>query len=186
MCYVISSESRKEAGKINSRENFIRLVNQYQNLVFSICLKHTGDYFVAEDLAQETFLSAYAHMEDFDGEQEKAWICRIASNKAIDYLRQAARKSIPTAEEDMPEEATATENEPLQTYLNKEVLEEVEKKCNALSEPYKTIAVQHFLLGKKANEIADLQGQNLKTIQTQIYRAREMLRKTIRKEDLTA
>ncbi|MCR5319676.1 MAG: RNA polymerase sigma factor, partial [Lachnospiraceae bacterium] len=107
MCYVISSESRKEAGKINSRENFIRLVNQYQNLVFSICLKHTGDYFVAEDLAQETFLSAYAHMEDFDGEAEKAWICRIASNKSIDYLRQAARKSIPTAEEDMPEEATA-------------------------------------------------------------------------------
>ena len=54
-------------GKIDSRENFIRLINQYQNLVFSICLRLTGDYFAAEDLTQETFIAAYGHLHEFDG-----------------------------------------------------------------------------------------------------------------------
>ena len=59
--------------KIDSKENFIRLVRQYQNLVFSICLKLTGEYFAAEDLTQETFLSAYRHLENFDGQAEKVY-----------------------------------------------------------------------------------------------------------------
>ena len=53
--FVILYESRMEVEKIDSKENLIRLVEQYQNLIFSICLKLTGDYFTAEDLTQETF-----------------------------------------------------------------------------------------------------------------------------------
>ena len=81
--------------KIGSQDNFIRLINQYQNLIFSICLKLTGDYFAAEDLTQETFLSAFKYIDSFDGQSEKAWICRIASNKAIDYLKSAKRREVP-------------------------------------------------------------------------------------------
>ena len=74
-------------------------MNQYGNLVFSICLKTTGDYFASEDLAQETFIAAYKAYDSFDGSNEKAWICRIAGNKSIDYLRSAERRSVPTADE---------------------------------------------------------------------------------------
>ena len=59
----------------------------------------TGDYFVSEDIAQETFISAYKHFEDFDGNNEKAWICRIATNKCIDYLKSSARRIIPETED---------------------------------------------------------------------------------------
>ncbi|MFR6393486.1 MAG: RNA polymerase sigma factor [Roseburia sp.] len=58
------------------QEPFTQMVHKYQNLVFSICVKMTGDYFAAEDLTQETFLSAYRHKEEFDGKNEKAWLCR--------------------------------------------------------------------------------------------------------------
>ena len=80
--------------KIDSRENLIRLIEQYQNLVFSICLKMTGDYFTAEDLAQDTFIAVYKNFDRFDGNNEKTWICRIATNKCIDYLKAAARKEV--------------------------------------------------------------------------------------------
>ena len=90
----------KEVENIDVKENLIRLVQQYQNLIFSICLKLTGDYFTAEDLTQETFVLAYQHYEDFDGRDEKAWLCRIASNKCVDYQRAAARRMIPTTQED--------------------------------------------------------------------------------------
>ncbi len=53
--------------KINSNDNFIRLINQYQNLIFSICLKLTGDYFTAEDMTQEMFLAAYKNYESLMG-----------------------------------------------------------------------------------------------------------------------
>lgn len=168
--------------EIDSRQNFIRLVKEYQNLVFSICLKLTGDYFAAEDLTQETFLSAYRHINQFDGKDEKAWICRIASNKCIDYQREAARRSLPTSEEEFPVLPAAPKEEPFEQYRNKEVLLELRRCIQKLKPPYDKIARMHFLENLPAKTIAKQTGSNLKTVQTQIYRAREMLKKSYRKE----
>lgn len=168
--------------KIDSKENLIRLINQYQNLIFSICLKLTGDYFAAEDLTQETFLSAYKYIDTFDGQSEKAWICRIASNKAIDYLKAAKRREVPTMQEDMQGEMAANEADPLQKVINREVMEEMIERCAALKHPYCDVAVEHFIKGKSAKEIAMQSNIPLNTIQTRLYRAREMLRTTMDKE----
>ena len=107
--------------KIGSKENLIRLINQYQNLIFSICLKLTGDYFVAEDLTQETFVSAFQHWNEFDGNFEKAWLCRIASNKCIDYNRAKARKIILLEKEEIDMEMDSDKEDPLKKVLNQEI-----------------------------------------------------------------
>lgn len=169
--------------KIDSRENLIRLINQYQNLVFSVCLKLTGDYFTSEDITQDTFITAYQHYDEFDGNSEKAWICRIASNKCIDWQRAAARRNVAMAPEDMPDVASA-DSEPLGKILNKEVVQQFNDCLNVLEEPYKSVAIEHFVNGKTAREISEHKGIGLKTIQTQIYRSKEMLKKAMRKEDL--
>ncbi len=171
-------------GNIDSKDNFIRLIEQYQNLVFSICLKMTGDYFAAEDLAQETFISAYKHLGEFDGQSEKAWLCRIAGNKCIDYHRAAARRMVPTAEDEIPEEKLKTADTPLQTVLNRQVMEELRKCCEELQEPYKAVALMHFWEGRTAKEIAERTGIGINTVQTRIYRAREKLKISYRKEML--
>ena len=168
---------------IDSKENFIKLIKQYQNLVFSICLKLTGDYFAAEDLTQETFLSAYQHLGNFDGQAEKAWLCRIASNKCVDYLRAADRRVVPVAEEELPEQESE-QDEPLRQVLNKEILEELAAGCEALKSPYREVARKHFVEGLTAGEIATATETGLSTIKTQIYRARELLRKSLGKEML--
>lgn len=174
----------KEVEKIDAKDNLIRLIRQYQNLIFSICLKLTGDYFAAEDLTQETFLSAFQHQEGFDGKDEKAWLCRIASNKCVDYQRAAARRMIPATEEELPQECMIDHDEPLQKVLNHAILEELKTCCEALPPPYKQIALQYFLEGKTAKEIAEQSKVSVHTIQTQIYRAREKLKKSYRKEML--
>lgn len=168
--------------KTNSRDNLIRLIDQYQNLVFSVCLKLTGDYFTAEDITQETFLAAYQHWDRFDGESEKAWLCRIAGNKCIDWRRAAARRNISTDPEEMPE--IEASDEPMRKILNKEVMEQFDDCLKKLEEPYRSVAIEHFKNGKTAKAIALEKGMGVKTIQTQIYRAKEMLKKSIRKEDL--
>ena len=168
--------------KIDSKENFIRLVKQYQNLVFSICLKLTGDYFAAEDLTQDTFLAAYQHLEEFDGREEKAWICRIASNKCVDYLRSAARRVVPTEEEELQVTAGISREEPLGLVLNQELLAQLNTACEALKSPYREVALAHFAEGKTAMEIAKQNGIGVNTVKTRLYRARDMLKKSLGKE----
>ena len=176
------NESTGEVEKIDSKDNFIRLLNQYQNLIFSVCLKLTGDYFVAEDLTQETFLSAYQHQEQIPKEAEKAWLCRIASNKCIDYLRAAARKNVPMDEEEIHMLELPAKEEPLRQMLNREILSELESCCNALAPPYKKVAIAHFVEGKTAKEIAQELHIGINTVKSQIQRSREMLKKSYRKE----
>ena len=180
--------------KTEAKENLIRWMDEYKNLVFSICLRMTGDYFTAEDIAQETFLSAYMHIEQFDGNNEKAWLCRIAANKCTDYLRSAAAKTLPTADDEMPlpVEGSATTvsssvgADPAEIYETSDVMNSFTRCCEDLPEGYSEVAIKHFIRGKTAREIAEENGDNLKTIQTRIYRAKEMLKKNYRKEWLEA
>ena len=44
---------------ITEKQYLEYLITQYQNLIYSICLKSVGNPFDAEDLTQEVFLSAY-------------------------------------------------------------------------------------------------------------------------------
>lgn len=171
-------------GKIDTEENLISLIKQYQNLVFSICLRFTGDYFTAEDLTQETFLAAYRQLPEIEEGARKTWICRIATNKCIDYNRSASRRAVPVSEEEFSDRGASEREEPLKKVMNREVMDELERCCVNLSPPYRDIAIMHYLQGKTAKEIAEQSGTGLKTVQSQIYRAREMLRKSFRKEML--
>lgn len=171
-------------GRIECEALFEQWIDEYQSLILSICFKMTKDYFAAQDLTQDTFLSAYEHLKGFDGENEKAWLCRIASNKCIDYTRRAGRRQIPMEDVQMevfPSETGRPEEEALESSVRRELLEN----CKKLKPPYDEIAYQYFYLEKKPDEIAAEQGKKPKTVQTQIYRAREMLRRLYRRERLT-
>lgn len=170
----------REVDQINSRQ-LSAMIDSYQNLVFSICLKITKDYFTSEDLTQETFLSAYRNYNSFDGQNEKAWICRIAVNKCLDY--QKRKSSFPVSCEELSLENHQTkEGLPESEYIEKEDLEQLKHNCLSLKPPYDKIAYAYYVKEKRAEEIALSTGKNIKTIQTQIYRARAMLRKIYGKE----
>ena len=73
---------------MNSTE-FSRLMQQYQGLVYTVCFQLVRDPDTAQDLAQETFLAAWIHLERCPPECEKQWLARIAANKAKDHLKSA-------------------------------------------------------------------------------------------------
>lgn len=162
----------------------------------------TNDYFASEDLTQDTFLSAYQHLAEFDGAHEKAWICRIATNKCLDYTRSAARRSIPMADlgldsvrtSDHPvslrdrgggekdPQGAAVQQTPESICLEKEVRRTLLERCLSLKPPYDEIARAYYYDEMDAEEIARMRGAKKKTVQTQIYRARSMLRRMYEKE----
>ena len=140
----------------------------------------TNNYFEAEDLAQETFVSAYEHLADFDGKHEKAWLCQIAINKCLDFLKKDRRRTIP---QDETVFLTVADSEDVEHHvLAQEVAEELRKSCMRLKPPYDAVAVAYFCEEKDMAQIAKEQNKNIKTVQTQVYRARAKLQKIYGKE----
>ena len=173
---MTDSEKGKEADKIDKEAYFNYLLDTYERLVYSICFKMTGNQFDAEDLTQETFLSVYKNLATFQRDYEKAWICKIATNNGLDFLKSAKRRSEPK-EDTYFEELKDNKESPEEAYLRRESKEYVYTVCQSLKSPYKEVATEHFYREKTAKEIAEEQDKGIKTIQTQIYRAKAMIRK---------
>lgn len=175
------TDRKKEVDNINDQAYFEYLLSKYQKLVYTICYKAAGNQFDAEDLTQETYIAVYKNLSTFDKNYEKAWICKIASNKCLDFLKSAKRKVQP-AEEEVFLTLEDTGGTPEEAYLKKESKDYVYTICQNLKEPYKTVATEHFYREKSVSEIAQEKGKNIKTVQTQIYRAKAMLKKIVKEE----
>lgn len=167
--------------KINKEELLEELINDYGRLVFSICYRITRNYFDSEDLTQDTFLSAYKNLDTFEGQYGKAWVSKIATNKCLDYMKNGARKMIAT-EDTYFIDLLEDRKEPLDLCIEEEMKLQIRDLCKSLKEPYSEVAYEHICKGKTAKELASIRKIPLKTIQTQIYRAKSMLRDCLRKE----
>ncbi|MEZ7515828.1 sigma-70 family RNA polymerase sigma factor [Flavobacterium frigidarium] len=67
-------------------------VSQFSDELFSWAFYKTSSKETAEDLVQETFLSAYRKLANFEGKsQPKTWLFAILNNKIVDHYRLAAR-----------------------------------------------------------------------------------------------
>lgn len=164
-------------------DEFAGFVRQYERLVITVCLAFTKNYFDAEDLAQETFLSAYRSFERFDGKNPKSWVTAIAANKCRDYLRSPVKRRTALAGEELT--CVADEGDSPQTLMEREAGDErAEKLCRKLKEPYRSVALAYFCEGKKLSELAAETGENLKTLQTRLYRAKKVLQILWRKEEV--
>lgn len=162
-------------------EYFEYLLTTYKALVYTVCFRTVKNQFDAEDLTQETFISIYKNLSSFNRQYEKAWVCKIASNKCLDFLKHTGRRSLPT-EETYFSTMVDQKGTPEDAYLEKESKQVVYHICQKLKEPYQGIAIAHFYKEQTAKEISEKTGKNLKTIQTQIYRAKSMLKKIMEKE----
>lgn len=168
---------------INREEQLEAWIDDYQNLIYSICFRMTGDYFDAQDLTQETFLSAYKSSAYFDGRNARAWLCKIAANKCLDYLKASGRRQIPWDSE-MFSDRSGSSPPPDKDILEQEIQKQLYDCCMRLKSPYRETALDYFYYEMDIGQIAEKTGKNIKTLQTQVYRAKAMLRKMIRKEDL--
>ena len=67
---------------------FGELLERHEREIFAYALRMTGSRSDAEDLYQETFLAAFRAWPPPRRDNERAWLYRIATNKAIDGARK--------------------------------------------------------------------------------------------------
>ena len=82
-----------------NRDAFGQIVARYQSLVCSLAYSATGSLSQSEDLAQETFVTAWRQLRDLrEPEKLRSWLCRIARNLTYDTVRKQGREPSHRAE----------------------------------------------------------------------------------------
>src|ERR1022692_1557 len=82
-----------------NRDAFGRIVSRYQSLICSLAYSATGSLGQSEDLAQETFISAWKHLRHLrERHKLRAWLCGIARNRINNNLRREGREPLRDAE----------------------------------------------------------------------------------------
>lgn len=158
------------------------LVTRYEKLVYTICYQFTKDHGLAQDLAQETFISAYTHIQSCPDGAEKPWLARIATNKAKDYLKSAYNRRVRATDDeamDVSVSKIAFAPPPEDITLEKDAVKRIRDKILALKEPYLLVSKLYFLEENSVEVIANKLNRPLKTVHTQIYRAKQILKKDI-------
>ena len=154
----------------------------YKKLVFQVCYSFVHNYLDAEDLTQETFLAAYRRLETFDGTNFKAWVLTIAANKCKNFLADPRRR-IQVVSDEVLSEIAETDPDPEEQLLRKENRSQMEQLCAQLKEPYRTVATLYFCKGIRLSAYAAESGIPLRTLETQLYRAKKQLRNLWKEED---
>ena len=161
---------------------FSVLVRKYQRSVHALAWRKIGDFHIAEDITQDTFLKAYQRLSTLKKPQRFAsWLYVIAANNCSTWLRKKRlwTQSLEETNSAQLEKATYSgyvieENE----RMTKETQREIVKKLLAkLQESERTVITLHYLGGMNYEEISEFLGVSVAAIKNRLYRARNRLKK---------
>nr|WP_326169011.1 sigma-70 family RNA polymerase sigma factor [uncultured Oscillibacter sp.] len=160
-----------------SKERFTELVLQYERLVYTVCFQLVRDAAAAEDLTQETFLSAYIHREAMPEGYERQWLSRVAANKAKDHLQSAwNRRTVLPGEEELARGLAPPAEEAV---LRRSELADIQRALRELKEPYRQVCRLCLMEERSPEEAAASLGRPVKTVYTQLSRGKKLLREAL-------
>ena len=160
---------------------FNRLVLQYQEMVFNVAYRIMGDPAVAEDVAQETFITAYQSLRTFRGGSFKSWLIRVATNRCYDELRRRKRRPQTSLDEIMDENESfaflRSPGEGPEAHQQRVELALVIERClKELPDDQRIVTVLGDVEGYDYQEIATITRVSLGTVKSRLSRARAKLR----------
>jgi RNA polymerase sigma-70 factor (ECF subfamily) len=145
--------------------------------VYTICFQLVRDAAAAEDLTQETFLSAYLHRDSIPQNYARQWLGRVAANKAKDHLQSAwNRRTVLPGDEELARGLAPPAEE---VALRRNRAEEARRAIEDLKEPYRQVCRLCLLEERSPEEAALALGRPVKTVYTQLSRAKRLLREEL-------
>ena len=136
-----------------------------------------------EDAVHNAMLKLIENLDaiDFSDPQKTKNLCGIvAKNMARDFLKRKENQNVPL--EDEVREASAVENDPGDILLKKNTYDIILRELHSLDDKYRDVCILKYVHELKEREIAALLDINTKTVSTRIFRVKQILRDSIRKE----
>lgn len=159
------------------RTAFGALYDRHSPRVFRLLCRLTGDTEAAEDLTQETFVTAYGSLSGWRGVGAlSTWLCGIAVRHWSAARRREGRRPGLSAE---PLDADAPvyrpHDDPLAHCTRREAEDALEEAVAALPESCREAFVLIRIEGMRYRQAADLLGVPLGTVQSRLDRAMRLL-----------
>jgi RNA polymerase sigma-70 factor (ECF subfamily) len=192
----------KEQRKIDSRaedSNLIRralggndqaykkLMNKYHDAIFNFIYRMVHDRQQVEDLTQEAFIKAFSSLKNFNDEYAfSTWLYKIATNNSIDFIRKrklqmySIDKPIESKDSDytfeLPDESYEADKDLISDQRTKLLNAAIAK----LPEKYKKVIRLRHVEERSYEEIAEILNLPIGTVKAHIFRAREVLYRSLR------
>jgi RNA polymerase sigma-70 factor (ECF subfamily) len=175
-----------KAGSIEAME---KIVERYENQVFTFGLRMCGHVQDAEDIAQETFLNAFRYLDRFREETKlRNWLFKIAARACIRKRRK--KKGEPDKEISLESfvhkngnhakyEIPDWSDDPADNVLRSELKQVIDAAVLSLPTKYRLVFNLRDIEGFNTEETAEILGISVQSVKTRLHRARLFLREKI-------
>lgn len=166
------------------QEAFEELVRRFSPGVYHLALNMTRNPQEAEEVLQETFLTAYRRLAELrQPDRFKSWLYRIAANQALMRLRSRRRHPEESLEEGEEKfELRPWTADPAELYQHVELQGALRRGLEQLSPEYRSVFWLRDVEGLSNQEVADLLKLSLPAVKSRLLRARLQLREQLAKE----
>ena len=158
------------------RDAFRYLVERHQNVVFGTAYNMTGNRALAEELAQEAFLSAWKGIRGFRRRSPfKPWLMRILVNTVMAHRRKRSVETTPIEESAWADDA----EHPGALVESKLERQTVQRAIRGLSPEHRQVVVLRYFADMTVPEVARASGVNEGTVKSRLHRAHQALRQRL-------
>ena len=176
--FSMDIEGLIERGRQGDETALESLYMAYQHKMTVICQRIVDNRQVAEELAHDAFLLAFAKMDQLHNPQRfEAWLTSITTNVARRYMQRhhnPSMLSISTlSEEKLPQEPIQSDDKPLPT------MDELMAAVDALPHGYGQVFKLAVIQEMSHKEIAEILGIAAHSSSSQLSRAKKMLQKSL-------
>lgn len=187
---IVTEESGDLAlARTGDAQAFANLIQRYEGKIFRLAQHITQNREDAEDVLQETFLKAYTHLDQFQGNSKfYTWIVRIAVNQALMKLRKrktdrtvSMDEGIDTGEDIVAREIATWDPSPEEQYGREELSEILDSAVQSLAPAYRTVFVLRDIEDLSTEETAAALELSIPAVKSRLLRARLQLREKLTK-----
>ncbi len=175
------------AAKAGRQDAFAEIVERHSPVVYNLALRLVKDPHEAEEVLQETFISAFRALPKFEGRSQLGtWLYRIGYNAALMHLRKrrppADSLDEPVTTEDgdsLPRELVDWGSIPDDLLLNRELRTVLDAALETLPESLRSVFVLRDIEGLSTAETAAALGLTETNAKVRLHRARLALRERL-------
>jgi RNA polymerase sigma-70 factor, ECF subfamily len=167
---------------------FEEFYNGHKNLVYNMCLHYVLNAEDAQDITQEVFVKVYQRYHQYNEEAAslKTWICRIAINHCLDFLKAKKSKkrfgflsSLFYPDSNEPINDAIIINHPGIETEDKEALQNLLQIIYTLPENQKTAIILSKIEDRPQKEVAEIMNISLKAVEALLQRAKQNIQKKL-------
>jgi RNA polymerase sigma-70 factor (ECF subfamily) len=165
-----------EAVRAGDFDSFRHIVSQYKNALYSVAYGILGDYHLAEDAAQESFLQAFLALQDLrDPDKIGSWLYSITYRTNIRMKKKSKWLEVQHDFSDMAIMSESVEA----TVLRREDHAQIWHSISGLDEKNRITTVLFYMCNLSMKEIADFLRVSVRAVESRLQRAKKQLRSSL-------